>query len=75
MSTHIVWQPIKSGKAIYSSSLKSAMEGEYGFPLSVQLGQDDIGFLKGLKAAKIEGAEKLLDAIYKYEEIRVETSE
>lgn len=75
MSTHIVWQPVRSGKGIYSVQLKSALETEYGFPLCKRLSQDDIGFLRGLLAGNIKDAKVLLDAIYKYEEIDVETSE
>lgn len=73
MSTHLEWIPEnKRGKILdIDRGLKFALQEEYGYPVRVTLGVCDIGFLRGLKAAKVKGAEVLIDAIEKYEAVKV----
>lgn len=58
-----------------SNKISPATKIAAKFKSYAEFDENDIGFLKGLVAADVEGASQLLDAVYKYEYIRVETSE
>ena len=73
MSTHIEWIPSnKRGKILdIDRGLKFALQEEYGWPVKIEMDSTDIGFLRGLKAAKVKGAEVLIEAIEKYGAVKV----
>lgn len=73
MSTSIRWQPTGSGKGLksnYSFPLKDALREEYGHGAKT-LDSDDLPFLRGLRAAKIDGANELIELVEKHESIDV----
>lgn len=77
MSTHIEWIPENQRGHIVDEdrSLKYALKEEYGGRVDEVMTTDDIPFLRGLRAAKVLGADKLIAAIEKHDRIRVYETE
>ncbi len=72
MSGSFYWQPIK-GKCLHvgsPSKTLSAFEEAFG-GLPLELEDTDIPVLKGLAAAQVEGANDLMDALYKHKSVRL----
>lgn len=69
MSCTLFWSPMPRGKDIGNFQLRDAIGAEFGLPCTV--GEDATPFLRGLSAAGIQGAAKLIEAIEKHGEIRL----
>lgn len=69
MATQIYWRPICDNDEALPKQLKYILleEDMMDNPLTIK----DIGFLKGLKAAGIEGAETLIEAIQRFGQIQL----
>ena len=62
MSCSLLWRPIKDGKSVGDFQLREALRDECGeYPL--RLGRGALPFLRGLAAAKVDGAARLIEAI------------
>ena len=61
MSCTLYWRPLPKGKPIGNFQLRNAIEDEYGMPAI--LGASDVGFLRGLLRAGVEGAQEAIDLI------------
>lgn len=67
MSYNLYWKPVVSKRhPSLPDALKLVMREEYGTPLHETVNEDDRGFFRGLAAAKVEGAEEVLDLIDKH---------
>lgn len=64
MSCSLYWKPTKAGCSIGDNVLRDAIEGEYGLPCALDM--NAVAFLRGLAAAKVDGARALIDAIEKH---------
>ena len=72
MSTNIHWRPnIKPEYKTLSKELKWAFQNEFGNFFNLVLDESYLRYLRGLRYAKIEGADILIDAIEKHGEIKV----
>jgi hypothetical protein len=68
MGSSLVWHTIPKGKDL-PTGLKWIIEKRYQLPWTFD--QSDIKYLEGLRDSGIEGADQLIEAIEKYEEIVV----
>ena len=72
MSMNLYWRPVPTNKIGLDDALKFALRKRYGGCVGgVTMDYNDIGYLNGLKDAGIDGAETLIDAIEKHDEIYV----
>lgn len=70
MSCSLHWRPVGGDKRVDCDlNLRNAIEDEYGLPC--KLGASAIGFLRGLRAAKIEGAGRLIELIEAHDAIEL----
>ena len=72
MSSDLLLYPLKRKSFGLSDDLKEPFRSEYGYPVKCVLTLQDMPFIKGLKACKIEGVDKLIELLEKFEEVRVE---
>jgi len=68
MSQNLFWEPKAT---CLSKELKWAIEKKFDLSYRVVLTFGDINYLWGLRDAGIEDAQKLIDAIEKYNEIEI----
>lgn len=68
MSSSLVWHTIPKGKDL-PTGLKWIIEKKFQLPWTFTC--HELSYLNGLRDAGIEGADKLIEAIEKYEEIIV----
>lgn len=73
MSCSLRWRPIGDYDLIGGSALRDALRDEFG-PFPFRLGRDAIPFLRGLRAAKVEGAGELIDLIEKHDDVEMDVS-
>ena len=72
MSCSLYWRPPVGGKSAGNFQVRDAIREEFGsYPLT--LGSEALPFLRGLKAAKIEDAHILIEAIEKHGAVEVWT--
>lgn len=69
MSGTLYWEVPKPGKPVGDLQIRNAIQKRYGDQAT--LGHSDKGFLEGLAYGNVKGAQELLDAIEKYDEINV----
>ena len=70
MSSTLVWRPIVVPKSNYlDDQLKFILRHHYSLPYKFSC--DDLGFLRGLRAASVKGAKDLIEAIEKHESVEV----
>ena len=69
MSCSLLWRPVGGGKHVGGAALRDALDAEVTLP--ARLDSSHASFLRGCRAANMEGADDLLDAINKHEEIEV----
>ena len=74
MSSNLYWEPTNRKKMKLDIELRRVLRNLYGQPLDITLDVENLGELSGLKAAGIEDAEKLIEAIEKYDEITLSES-
>lgn len=69
MSCSLHWKPTGGGKRVDTDggALRDAIREEYGYPITLTVG--DIPFLRGLRAAKISDADKLIELIGEHDSI------
>lgn len=71
MSCALVWKPIyKKSYRVGDIKLREIIDKKYGYPCT--LDASDIHYLEALQDADVDGAEDLIEAIIKHEEIRLE---
>ena len=72
MSCSLMWKPSGKGKSVEGagSALREALNEEYGRG-RITLDHDDVDFLRGLRAAKVEGADELIELINRHDSIDV----
>jgi len=72
MSTSLLWRPVRGSKTVpnYGSALKNALREEYGDGDKV-LTMASVAFIRGLRAAEVDGAAALIELIEKHGEIVV----
>lgn len=73
MSTNLYWRPkpTKKNNAGSDSALKWALQNRYSNPIDKTIGINALDYLQGLADAKVSGAQDLIDAIEKYDEIEL----
>jgi len=72
MSANLMFEPIIERGKTLSDELRFALERSINLQEGVKLmSETDIPYLKGLRDADIKDAQKLVDAIEKYGEIKV----
>jgi len=71
MSSSLYWQPVRKRNKTFDTSLKWALREQYGYPVHVILTGSNVPFLTGLKIGKVKDADKLIEAIEKYGEVKV----
>lgn len=70
MSCSLYWRPVKAGKTVGDSQLRDMLRMEFGdYPF--RLGREALPFLRGLRAAGIEGSARLMDIIDAQEEVEL----
>jgi hypothetical protein len=71
MSCTLYWKPVRQeGKSIGDHQLRDAIREEFGdYPIRIT--QDAVPFLRGLAAAKVDGARNLCELIEKYGSIQL----
>lgn len=62
MSCSLVWRPIKESRRIGDHRLRDALGYEYG-DWPIRLSGQALPFLRGLRAAGVEGAAELIEII------------
>jgi len=73
MSSNLYWRPKNTGQKLLSDELKHALKNvdPYGQRVNREFGEEDIDLLRGMLAAGIEDAGKLIEAIEKHGAIEV----
>lgn len=69
MSCTLYWRPSQGGTAVGGSQLRDAVMSE--FRDGAVLDSGSLPFLRGLAAAKVEGARELIEAIEKHDDIEI----
>lgn len=69
MSATLSWKPVKSAEGTLPDELKFKLRTRFNYPRTFD--ESDIPFLEGLKACDIKGADTLIKAIRKYEQVEV----
>jgi hypothetical protein len=64
VSCQLYWRPLGNGKSVGDSQLRDAIDEEFGPQPTI--GQEALPFLRGLVAAKIDGASELIQAINRH---------
>lgn len=67
MSCTLYWKPVGAGKPVGGAQLRDLLRDEYGEPC--RLTTEALPFLRGLRAAKVDGAAELLNALEKHDTI------
>lgn len=72
MSSNLYWEPVARKREDVPTELKLALRKIFTSGLSgIVLGNSHTGMLEGMKAAGIEDAQDLIDAIEKHDEIEL----
>jgi hypothetical protein len=73
MTTNLYWRPkaTKKNNAGQDSELKWALQKRYGCPINKIIGVSMIDYLQGLADGHVSGAQELIDAIEKHDEIEL----
>lgn len=71
MSSTLTWKP-KASRGSLPDELKHALKKRFGDPIDTIATATDIDFLRGLAAANIKGATKLIDLIEKHVEVEIQ---
>lgn len=71
MSSNLAWEPGCRQKNSLPDQLKFVLRKKYGDVVDANMDTDDLPYLTGLRDAGIDGAQTLIDAIEKYDEISV----
>lgn len=71
MSCTLYWRPVihRRDSSPGGVALRNAIEEEFGLPTTLDL--DAVPFLRGLKAAGVDGASELIEAIEKHEQVEL----
>lgn len=69
MGQNLLWEPVKVGRSVGSFSLRDILLNA-GAVARILDGKD-LHYLRGLNDAGIEGADELMEAIMRYNKIRV----
>jgi len=69
MSCALYWRPLRNGHHVGDHVLRDAVRREFGSPCRLDDGA--LPYLRGLAAAEVDGAQKLIDAIERHGEIEV----
>lgn len=68
MSCTLYWKPVGGGRPVGDAQLRDLLRDEYGeYPC--RLTAEALPFLRGLRAAKVDGAADLLNALEKHDTI------
>lgn len=71
MSCALVYRPVQTEKSVGDSALREALREEFGdFPF--RLTRNDLAFARGLRAAKVDGADDLIQLIERYGELEMD---
>lgn len=73
MSSNLYWRPFGEGEKNLPNQLKFAMRKntKYSGGIDTRLTYSDLGYFEGLRDAGVEGADKICEAIEKYDEIEL----
>ena len=75
MSTSAYWRPANGGRRL-PYGIKPALNKRFGFPLdNIVLSGEHVEWLRGLSDAGVSGADALLSAIDKHDEIVISERE
>lgn len=71
MSSNLYWRPVQSAKNDLPDSLKFALRKRFHTLERLPLSYKELGYFQGLLDAGVEGAQEIIDAIEKYEQIEL----
>lgn len=72
MSTNLYWEPNNRKKNSFGGlKLKEILRNRYAAPVKVILASSDTAYFEALRDADVPGAEDILSAIAKHNEIKV----
>ena len=71
MSSSLIWTPVNKEANDLPDQLKYVLQKRYGSVIDAIFTINDYGYLSGLIDAGIDGADELLKAVSKHEEVRV----
>ena len=70
MSSSLYWEPVNKENKYFPDELKYALRKRFGSLIErVALNYDDVSYLEGLRDAGVKGAEELISAIEKHDEV------
>jgi hypothetical protein len=69
MSCSLYWRPVGDGTQVGDTQLRNAVERRFGH--RARLDDSALEFLRGLEAAGVEGADDLIAAIERHDEIEI----
>ena len=74
MSSTLCWEPKHRETKTLPNALKYVLQKKEGLDgvINITMGESDLGYLQGLKDAGIEGAEELITAIEKHNQVLVQ---
>lgn len=70
MSTTLVWAPAERATRELPFQLKTVLQDRFKFPEIFRY--SDLPYFRGLRDAGIEGADEVIEALEKYEEIEID---
>jgi len=71
MSSTLYWEPVNREQKDIPDALKYVLQKREGGTVRTTMGHNDILYLRGLMDAGVKGAEELIEAIEKHDQVFV----